>query len=80
MMAETAPSTDDWSSANDPTCGASAPTTTRLTAAQHTAVNEGNGPGTATVSLQLSETSNPTNAVIGQDFAHIIVHDDDQPA
>jgi hypothetical protein len=101
-----------------------------------TTVNEGNGPGTATVSLQLSKTSkvpvvasvqalagtgtqiangaqqvvipagklevtvsipvigntthealadtvykvfvvDPTNAVIGQDFAHITVHDDD---
>jgi hypothetical protein len=104
-----------------------------------TTVNEGNGPGTATVTLQLSQRSrvpvianvqalagtgsqvangaqqvvipagrltaqvqilvlgdtvaepaadtvykvfvlDPTNAVVGQDFAHLVVHDDDQPA
>jgi hypothetical protein len=32
--ASVAPSSDDWSDENDPTCGLNAPTTTRLTAAQ----------------------------------------------
>jgi dienelactone hydrolase len=123
----------------DPTVGNGGPSRLPQVSIVGTTVNEGDGPGTATVTLRLSETSkvpvtanvqalagtgtqiangaqeiviepgqrevavripvkgdtvpapttdtvykvfvvDPTNAVVGQDFAHITVHDDDPGA